>query len=96
MSMSPVVGRLAPIITRHCLTSIAASPDWDTKFEMDHFLPCRRSNFGGKISLLSTLNKFSSQSIFRVFYSTMIREYYYFRGDDTCRHGRGKDSFTCF
>ena len=33
---------------------------------------------------------------FRVFYSTMIREYFYFRGDDTCCHGRGKDSVTCF
>ena len=48
MSMSPVVGRLAPIITRHCLTSIAASPDWDTKFEMDHFLPRRGQILVGK------------------------------------------------
>ena len=48
MTMSPIVGRLAPIITRHCLTSIAASPDWDTKFEMGHFLPCRGQILVGK------------------------------------------------
>ena len=33
---------------------------------------------------------------FRVFYSTMIREYFYFGGDDNCCHGRGEDSVTCF
>ena len=37
MSMSPVVTRLASIMTKHCQIFIAASPKWDTEFYLDEF-----------------------------------------------------------
>ena len=37
MSISPVVSRLANIMTRHLQISIAADPDRDTEFDLDEF-----------------------------------------------------------
>jgi hypothetical protein len=37
ISMGPVLGRLARIMTRHCQITVAAAADWDTKHALDSY-----------------------------------------------------------
>jgi len=37
MSMSPVVGRLSCIMSRHCQIAVAIADDWDTKHDLDKY-----------------------------------------------------------
>ena len=37
ISMGPVLGRFARIMTRHCQMTVAAGQDWDTRYALDNY-----------------------------------------------------------
>jgi len=69
ISMSPVVGHLANIMTRHCQITIAAAQDWDSKHELDNYCLNEITFWRENIKCVNMKKCFSHQVYNKIVYS---------------------------